>query len=228
MLVKTPIDVPKPNENEEVHHVLPGYDEEMFKLFWDEANNDTNIWLWQDEKRLKVNVKIKDEKVTVHLSGEINIDSVKNWMKEHMEAYPETAAGFYARFIDHTEEDTWYIVLPCDKNKSNSIDINWLYYKIYPFWDHSNKFVNTLGKELSNALTWNMSEDEVRKTIKKEIIDVIKLSPLDAKWIIKLKNELIDFLLHDTKLLTTFWDKKNQVYHYINNAFVDIEDNNKN
>ena len=221
----------RPDENEEVIYTLPDHSNDILRTLWYKNLNDREKShkrrLRQRERRLaNVKKKMKDTDVTVHLSWEININSVKNRMKEHMEAYPTTADGFYARFIDHTDEDTWYIVVPCNKNEKNNIHINWLYYKIYPFWDHSNKFINILAKELADVLNWDMSEEKATETINEKIIDVLKISPLDAKWIKKYKNELVNFLLQDPKLLNTFWDKKYLIYDYINKAFSNIEDNN--
>lgn len=226
MLVKTPvtpIEVPNPKEDDEVLHTLPDSSKDIFHLFWDKSNKDTKNSSQQNENGpVKVKVNIEEQKHTVYLSGEVNIDSVKNRMKEHMEAYPETAKGFYARFIDYTDEDTWYIVVPCHKNESNNIDINWLYYKIYPFWDHLNKFIKIFAKDICDILNWDTAEDKKIETINKRIKDILQFSPLDEKWIEKFKDNLVDMLLRNPKLLNSFWKQKYIILDCINNAFRDI------
>ena len=219
-----PAEVPTPDENikNDGHlRALPGATESVLKLFSDESNKDTKNWFRKNKNRaLKVEMNTENQKRTVYLSGEINIDSVKNRMEEHMEAYPEeTAAGFYARFIDYTQENTWYLVLPCGKNEKNSVIINWLPYKLYPFWDHSKNFVNLFANELSEILVWDMSEENAVESIYEKMIKILELSPLDEKWIIKFKNKLIDILLKDPKILNKFWKNKYVIFDWINNAF---------
>ena len=217
----------RPDENEEVIHTLPDHSNDILRTLWYKNLNDREKShkrrLRQRERRLaNVKMKMKDTDVTVHLSWEININSVKNRMKEHMEAYPTTADGFYARFIDYTEEEIWYIVVPCDKRERNSIDINWSYYKIYPFWKHPNKLVKIFAKDLLEILLWDMDDDEVTEIINKKIFKIIMLLPLDEEWIIELKDDLVDILLKDPKFLNKFWKKKYFVLDCINKAFSNI------
>lgn len=68
--------------------------------------------------------------ITVSLSWKRNLKLVTNWMRKHMEAYPETVNGFFVRFID--DESEWYLVLPCDDNEKWE-KINWVNYKILPY-----------------------------------------------------------------------------------------------
>lgn len=225
--VNVPIEIIDPNENEEVLHDLPDYRELIHEtLLNDKSMKRAKSYkrrLRQKQRRQeKIKMKMKETNITVHLSWDINKDSVKNRMKEHMEAYPETAKGFYARFIDYTDEDTWYIVVPCHKNESNNIDINWLYYKIYPFWDHLNKFIKIFAKDICDILNWDTAEDKKIETINKRIKDILQFSPLDEKWIEKFKDNLVDMLLRNPKLLNSFWKKKYIILDCINNAFRDI------
>ena len=80
--------------------------------------------------KIKTNEKEKKE-ITVFLSWERNEKSVINWMRKHMETYPETRNGFLIRFIDDNGFK-WYEVIPCDKNEEWE-KIGWRNYKIIPY-----------------------------------------------------------------------------------------------
>lgn len=79
---------------------------------------------------IMVNVK-KLPDITVSLSWKRNLKLVTNWMRKHMEAYPETFHGFFVRFIDD-DQAKWYLVLPCDDNEKWE-RINWVNYEILPY-----------------------------------------------------------------------------------------------
>lgn len=226
--VNIPGEVKRPDENWEVMHTLPDSWIQLLEIFSDDESlkreKSHQRRLKQRQRRqAKNNVIIKETwATTVHLSWEVKIETVKNRIKEHMKAYPETSKGFYARFIDYDGEDEWYIVLPCNIDDKNCISINWLYYKIYPFWNDSKKLVKLIAKELSEALKGDMDDENVAKTINEQIIDVLKFSPLDEEWVRKFKDDIIDILLKDPKLLNGFWKKKYIVLDYINKAFNNI------
>lgn len=69
----------------------------------------------------------------VSLSWRKNLESVVKWMKEHMEAYPETHKGFFVDFIDD-DRTKWYKVFPYDDYEigdiEEQVEINWTTYNI--------------------------------------------------------------------------------------------------
>ena len=79
------------------------------------------------EPKFRVDVKIED-KPLVLLSWKKNYKAVTNWMRKHMEAYPETSEGFLVKFVDD-EKNEWYKVKLCNENESGE-EINWKKYKI--------------------------------------------------------------------------------------------------
>lgn len=101
------------------------------------------------EPELRFAVKMSKDKPVVSLSWKKNYKAVTNWMRKHMEAYPETSEGFLVKFIDD-EENEWYKVELCDENERGE-EINWKNYKIL-------KCVFEKGKDLvvedEGALNW--------------------------------------------------------------------------
>ena len=215
-IVNIPPEVVQPDENAEVVHTLP--DRNWVEVERYGENTDSIQALKDIVWSALTNALTKDPDVTVHLSWDIDINSVKNWMKEHMEAYPTTADGFYARFIDYDEENKWYIVLPCNKREANSIKVNWIYYKIYPFRDNYEELFKNIKKELTETLSWHVDVKYIVESIKKKLLEVFRVLPLDKDWIIKFKDELIDYLLKDPTFINKFWKRKYIVLEYLNNV----------
>lgn len=92
-----------------------------------------NIWksLEQNKNKIFKFAVVKDElKPIVSLSWELNYKSVINWMRKHMEAYPEIRDGFLVKFIDDNGFK-WYEVIPCEKNEEWE-KFGWRKYKIIP------------------------------------------------------------------------------------------------
>ena len=69
----------------------------------------------------------------VSLSWRKDLESVVKWMKEHMEAYPETHKGFFVDFIDDNRTK-WYKVSPYDDYEmgdvEKQVEIDWITYNI--------------------------------------------------------------------------------------------------
>ena len=105
---------------------------------------------------IMVNVK-KLPDITVSLSWKRNLKLVTNWMRKHMEAYPETVDGFFVKFIDDNQA-TWYLVLPCDDNEKWEM-INWVNYEILPYVFESNSekvngVTETTKREMFGIFKW--------------------------------------------------------------------------
>lgn len=95
--------------------------------------------------------------ITVSLSWKKNLKLVTNWMRKHMEAYPETFDGFFVRFIDDDQAE-WYLVLPCDDNEKWE-RINWVNYEILPYIFESdswkiNGMTETTKREMLGIFEW--------------------------------------------------------------------------
>lgn len=95
--------------------------------------------------------------VIVSLSWKKNYKSVTNWMRKHMEAYPETVGGFFVEFIDWGRE--WYVVLPC-KPYEKWEEIGWVNYKILPYVfefdsEKLSEFTDSVRREMFEFLKLN-------------------------------------------------------------------------
>jgi len=100
------------------------------KYFWKKMEDDKNV-------DYDLGIDGRSKKIVLSLSWNKNIKSVVNWMKNHMEAFPETRGGFLVEFIDD-ENHVLYRVDPCAKGGKGNIKINWVNYMIE--WDRlSNK-----------------------------------------------------------------------------------------
>ena len=112
------------------------------KYFWIE---------WTKEKIMK-NFKITeiDGEIKVSLSWKKNLKAVVNWMREHMEAFPETRGGFDVEFIDG-EEGRWYKVKPCVTGEKSDETINWIDYMIKSY-NSSRGNRESVEEELIKAL----------------------------------------------------------------------------
>ena len=92
-------------------------------------------------------------RIIVSLSWRRNIKSVINWMRKHMEAYPETRYGFLVDFIDY-EGNLWYEVMPCAGYEKGE-KIKWINYKILPYkfeWRDAPDLSQWVRDEIIDAL----------------------------------------------------------------------------
>ena len=132
----------------------------------------------------------------VRLSWEKNIKILTNWMRKHMEAYPETEWWFLALF-DITPK-SWFYVYACSiwEDRDSDIKINGINYKIYPY--ECNKYVglHTLQnkKELANLLG---NRDIKKWRCKKKIDNFIYDDKINIKknireWKMKIENFIYD------------------------------------
>lgn len=215
VLRKTPIELPKPNRENELIHSLPETNEHILWVFNATEEKEEN------KKQKRIQYKVKENligwKVTVFLSWETNEKLVRNWMVKHMEAYPESAKWFYAQFIDYPR-DEWYIVKPCDTEKNDTIKINWINYRIYPLWSNLSGLINIFTSEISEILNSSNSLDEIEYSIQKEVFDVLSLAPVNKEITEKIKDELIKFLSNDPNLNKDFV-KKYKITNYLNDYF---------
>ncbi len=95
--------------------------ERKIKYFWKE--------LTQENIKKNFNVAKMDERVKVSLSWKKDFKAVVNWMRNHMEAFPETHKGFVVDFIDD-KGHRWYRVKLCKEDEIGDVNINWFDYVI--------------------------------------------------------------------------------------------------
>lgn len=116
-----PMEVPNPSELWK-HEGKKDFEKSQFN----------EIWFMENEWNAALAVKIGEKnKPTVLLSWKKNLKVLTNWMRKHMEAYPETSKWFLVQFIDGNW-NRWYEVRVCDRDEE-SLRINWIWYKILPY-----------------------------------------------------------------------------------------------
>lgn len=105
----------------------------------------------------------------VSLSWKKNIESVINWMENHMEAFHETHDGFLVDFIGD-DWKKWYKVVPQHiyevGDLKDQVEINWKKYNIleHTFTKDEHKIYEEIEKD--------MKEKKQKKGIKKYIKDI--------------------------------------------------------
>lgn len=86
----------------------------------------------QHQDEYKISAIENWEEILLSLSWKKNTESVKRWMKEHMEAYNDNGRlewWFRVDFID--DPHSWcYRVIPCDLDEDYDIIIMWKHYVI--------------------------------------------------------------------------------------------------
>lgn len=82
-------------------------------------------------KKIKYEVKVDEltKYPIVSLSWKVNAASILNWIKNHMEAYPETWNGFWVKFIDDKEFEGYYVKLR-ETKKNWDVVLDWVEYKV--------------------------------------------------------------------------------------------------
>lgn len=131
---------------------------------WKVEFNVREVTRYWSKKETKKNQGVPDyefdmgkEVVIVSLSWEKNYKAVINWMRIHLEAYPETVGGFFVDFIDWWRE--WYVVVPCKSREEWEV-IGGVNYQILPytFEFDSEKFIEmteSVKCEMFKILKWN-------------------------------------------------------------------------
>ena len=82
------------------------------------TENEISNALSENGKNYKIKIRTNEmekKEITVFLSWKRDEKSVINWMRKHMETYPEIRDGFLVRFIDDNSLK-WYEVISCDKD----------------------------------------------------------------------------------------------------------------
>jgi len=130
--------IPEEMENPENFDDLENIKIETMKFVWNSLSvgKDNN-------ENLKFSVEFWDKPI-VFLSWNKNFKAVTNWMRRHMDAYPETQDGFLVKFIDNRY--AWYKVEKCGENEWGEI-IGGKNYKILPF-----RFKINVNKKNKNNL----------------------------------------------------------------------------
>jgi len=98
------------------------------------TENEISNALSENGKNYKIKIRTNEmekKEITVFLSWKRDEKSVINWMRKHMETYPEIRDGFLVRFIDDNSLK-WYEVIPCDKDEDWE-KIGWTNYKIISY-----------------------------------------------------------------------------------------------
>ena len=98
------------------------------------TENEISNALSENGKNYKIKIRTNEmekKEITVFLSWKRDEKSVINWMRKHMETYPEIRDGFLVRFIDDNSLK-WYEVIPCDKDEDWE-KVGWRNYKIISY-----------------------------------------------------------------------------------------------
>ena len=121
---------------------------ELVKLLTNEPEDEKG-----EKKELnympKINFNEKESSIIIlSLSWKKNFKAVTNWMRKHMETYPETHDGFFVKFIDTDNDNKWYKVEVCGEDEKGE-KINWINYKILPYiFDVTDDIVKDTGKKI--------------------------------------------------------------------------------
>ena len=141
--IKIPIELPGLDERLKKVQYYPSVKEELFQLF---------IWEWNEKKGQKFafdkNEKEKEKKIVVNLSWDKSIKTVTNWMRKHMEAYPETMNWFLVCFWS---SKPCYKVEESDQWWKDCVKINGINYNIISYGSYEDYIVK-IKKELWDVL----------------------------------------------------------------------------
>lgn len=155
-------------------------------------------------ERLRINSKfdVAEKKPEilpkVSLSWEKDIESVVDWMENHMEAFNETHDWFLVDFIND-DWSKWFIVLPDDYDRFEvddtleQIEINWVLYNIFEY---------TISKD-EHKMYELLDELEKKTNLK----DIYKLN--SKKNTEKFAREILDNFL---KLDNLLWNDNDKLY----------------
>lgn len=126
---------------------------EMMKILNGKSEENEDKWTEPNYLYKKNFKEMKSAAVVVSLSGEKNYKAVTNWMRKHMETYPETRDGFFVRFVDMLNDNKWYKVEVCGENEKGE-KINWINYKITPYiFDVVDSIKKDSEKEIMESFT---------------------------------------------------------------------------
>lgn len=163
----------------------PGF--ELMKSFtkeskWEKDKNKKN----KSHYKPKINFKEKESPIIIlSLSGKRNFKAVTNWMRKHMETYPETHDGFFVKFIDTDNDNKWYKVEICGEDEKGE-KINWINYRISPYiFDIIDDISKDTGKELVEIINGGKNEEADKinryfdrknkeKELSKRIVEILK------------------------------------------------------
>ena len=116
-------------------------------------------------EKYKVEIDEVSKQPTVSLSWKKNEKSVFNWMRKHMEAYPETWKGFMVTFIDD-KKNWWYRVRLCGEDEKWDIRVSWENYKLEAFeYEENNLVMNERHNKNNYDKTNNIDSKKYRNNI---------------------------------------------------------------
>ena len=160
-----------PNQREREMHPILHNEEKLLKVLTMPVEKE------EPEEEIYVQgipdiaMKIEVKAPIVRLSWERNIKTVTNWMRKHMEAYPETEWWFLVLF--DTDPESWFYVDICSISDGEpDIKINGINYRIYPYKiDHKNikKITDLFKKEIRSSLVNNDYINSTKNDMKKNI-----------------------------------------------------------
>ena len=164
---QVPIEVPVPNENPDRDENSQGFEIRIPKNKPSEQKTKTSNLKHKHEYEIMEMFQFIPK---VSLSWKKNIESVINWMDNHMEAFHETHKGFLVDFIDDNWKK-WYRVMPQNVYEIGDlieqVEINWKKYNIleHTFTRGEYEMYKTIENEKKQADQEEIYKEEYEKII---------------------------------------------------------------
>lgn len=172
MLVKSPMEVPVPNEYPDKDENSQGFEIRIPKN--DPSEQKTKTSNLKHKPKCEI-IEMLQFIPKVSLSWKKNIESVTNWMYNHMEAFHETHKGFLVDFIGDDWEK-WYKVVPQNVHEVGEfieqVVIDWKKYKIFEHTFTRREY--EMYKKIDNEKKQEDKEEIFKKNHEKFTSDISK------------------------------------------------------